>query len=413
MAERSAIVAMWRKSQDAAAVLATLVGVEGSSYRRPGARMYIQSPAYVGSISGGCLEGEVVRKAAWLSRNGAAIERYSTIFDETAPDGSREIPYGLGCGGVLDLLLEPVSSPEAQAILAALEAAQEGATLASATLLPGEEVPSGIARVILRRTSTGATEEEWKPFFVSEGLTFATHGLLASLAKSAVAAETISIPLNGQLRRVYVEPIAPPQRLVIFGAGDDARPLVEMARLLGWRVAIADGRAWLAQSARFPLAEQVLALRQGAENLGDLALTAQDAVALLTHSFDQDLHLLRRLLPLDLRYLGLLGARNRSHLLLNSVAQQLGWAPEACLQRVHAPIGLNLGGDSPEAVALTIVAEIQSVLHRKPALSLGLSPDTLRANPPQPYIPVQCPLDQLPGRVSKLTQASDGERNVR
>ncbi|MHB8301481.1 MAG: XdhC family protein [Acidobacteriaceae bacterium] len=413
MAERRAIVAMWRKSQDGAAVLATLVGVEGSSYRRPGARMYIQSPAYAGSISGGCLEGEVVRKAAWLSRNGAAIERYSTIFDETAPDGSREIPYGLGCGGVLDLLLEPVSLPEAQASLAALEAAQQGATLASATLLPGEGRPSSAARVILRRTSSELPDEKWQPFFFSEELSFATHSVLTRLARNAVAAETVSITLDGQLRRVYVEPIAPPQRLVIFGAGDDARPLAEMARLLGWRVAIADGRAWLAQSARFPLAEQVLALRQGAENLGDLALTAQDAVALLTHSFDQDLHLLRRLLPLDLRYLGLLGARNRSHLLLNSVAQRLGWTPEACLQRVHAPIGLNLGGDSPEAVALTIVAEVQSVLHRKPALSLGMSLATLRADPAQPYIPVQCPLDQRPDQVSELTQANDVERNAR
>ncbi len=151
-----------------------------------------------------------------------------------------------------------------------------------------------------------------------------------------------------------MESILPPQRLVILGAGEDARPLARMAHLLGWRVAVADGRAWLAQAARFPEAGQVLALSDNAGNLEQLRLTPQDAVAVLTHSFEQDRNLLRKLLPLELRYLGLLGARHRSQLLLTEAAQHLGWTPEECLRRVHAPIGLDLGGDSPEAVALAI-----------------------------------------------------------
>ncbi len=111
-------------------MLATLVRVEGSSYRRPGARMYIHSTGSVGAISGGCLEGDVARKAAWTTRNGPAIERYSTLFDEILDEtnslDTREIPYGLGCGGVIDVLLEPVALPETNALLRALEAAQRG-----------------------------------------------------------------------------------------------------------------------------------------------------------------------------------------------------------------------------------------------------------------------------------------------
>ena len=105
MVDRRRIVRQWR--QGAARVLVTLVRVEGSSYRRPGAHLLIgvDGGEYAGSISGGCLEAEVVRKAAWMVREGAVVERYSTLFDDTA-----EIPFGLGCGGVVDLLLEPAET---------------------------------------------------------------------------------------------------------------------------------------------------------------------------------------------------------------------------------------------------------------------------------------------------------------
>jgi xanthine dehydrogenase accessory factor len=400
MVERNAIVEQWRSRKDAAAVLATLVRVEGSSYRRPGARMYIHSAGYAGAISGGCLEGEVARKAAWIARNGPAIERYSTLFDETLDDttslDARDIPYGLGCGGVIDVLLEPVASVsvasgsvaagETNAMLQALEAAQRGETLYSATVLPSSGCNGlPLARVIVREDET--------IFFASSYLDAETRAHLASLARAVEEANTLSLAWRGEAYEVFLEPILPPQRLTIFGAGDDVRPLARMAYLLGWNVTVADGRAWLAQAARFPEAAQVIALNENAGNFEQLHLTDRDAVAILTHSFDQDKNLLRKLLPLELRYLGLLGARHRSRLLLTEVGQQIGWTPEQCLRRIHAPIGLDLGGDSPEAVALTIVAEIQSVLHRKNAVSRAMPVETLLAAPDRPYIPAQCPLD--------------------
>jgi xanthine dehydrogenase accessory factor len=390
MVERSAIVERWRNRQDDTAVLATLVRVEGSSYRRPGARMYIHSAGSIGAISGGCLEGEVCRKAAWIARNGAAVERYSTLFDEILDETNsldiREIPYGLGCGGVMDVLLEPVASPETNAMLRALEAAERGEILYAATLLPSDaDQGLGLARVIVR--------EDESIFFASSNLDAEVLSRLTPLAATAREANPVSVALKGETRDIYVEPLLPPQRLVIFGAGDDARPLVRMTSLLGWRVTVADGRPWLAQTSRFPEAERVLTLSENAANFDELALSERDAVALLTHSFEQDRNLLAKLLPLNLRYLGLLGARHRSRLLLTEAASQLGWSPEEALQRVHAPIGLELGGDSPEAVALAILAEIQAALHQKTAISRGMSTEDFFAVPERAYIPLRCSLD--------------------
>src|SRR5579864_4658343 len=120
MMERRQTVRLWHQSGVAA--LVTLVRAEGSSYRRPGARLLLTaSGGYAGTISGGCLETEVVRKALWLTHEGAVVERYSTMFDDTA-----EIPFGLGCGGMVDLLLEPVDTPECGALMEAMESALLG-----------------------------------------------------------------------------------------------------------------------------------------------------------------------------------------------------------------------------------------------------------------------------------------------
>lgn len=408
MRETRDIVALWREAtgQKAGApaecALVTLVRLEGSSYRKPGARMLLAGAAQAGSISGGCLEEEVARKAAWMTRSGAVLQRYSTLFDDTS-----EIPYGLGCGGVVDLLLEPLRLPETQALLMALERSLQGEPQIVATLAPEADAP--LARMVWN--ASGAV------LFSSAGLTPAAQMQLAAQALQNAEAQPprhteSTLRVDGRERTLFVERIQPPQRLFVFGAGRDAQPLVRTAHLLGWTVIVADGRAQLARAENFPEAASVHTLpsdvAQFAAAIRGLGLQPADAAVLLTHSYAQDRLLLPLLLPLGLRYLGLLGARHRSRLLLLEAAEQLGERVQDCLERVHAPVGLNLGGDTPESVALAIVAEIQAVLHgREEQLRIGQDRSLLEASA-QPYVPVACPLDAAlePAGASNGTEAA-------
>ncbi len=130
MMERRQIVRLWQRGE--ATVLITLVRTEGSSYRQPGARLLLTAGGeYAGTISGGCLETEVLRKANWLAQEGAVVEHYSTMFDDTA-----EIPFGLGCGGAVDLLFEPGHTLECRALMSALESAIAGEETTVLTWLP-------------------------------------------------------------------------------------------------------------------------------------------------------------------------------------------------------------------------------------------------------------------------------------
>lgn len=332
MVDRRRIVRQWK--QGSGRVLVTLVRAEGSSYRRPGAHLLIGVDGeYAGTISGGCLESEVVRKAAWMVRDGAVVERYSTLFDDTA-----EMPFGLGCGGVVDLLLEPADTPECRALVDAMEASLGGSESVVATWLPANGRP-------LRRAVFGA---DGKAVFRSAGL--------SSADLDAVAVHAGVAPVDDLA--IYVERISPPLRLFVLGAGDDAKPVMAMAAQLGWRIIVADGRSQLAKVERFPEAERVLANA----SVADLGITAADAAVIMTHSYEQDRVLLTGLLGASEvpGYVGLLGASHRSSLLVSEAAAALGCSVAECCEKVWAPVGLDLGGDGAEAIALAVVAEVQA-----------------------------------------------------
>jgi len=356
MRERRQIVELWRRGLGVDAVLVTLVRAEGSSYRRPGARLLIDAGEHAGTISGGCLEAEVMRKAAWMVRNGSVVQPCSMMFDDTA-----EIPFGLGCGGVVDLLLERGGTPEFEALLRAMEGSLRGETARVMSWLPGEG--SQLRRAV------------WDADGV---VAFASAGLSAGELARA----------DGQ---VYVEELTAPQRLVVFGAGDDARPLVSMAALLGWSVEVMDGRAQLATAARFPEAERVVATDEAVE------LHAGDAMVIMTHSYEQDRDFLLAALASEVRYIGLLGSRYRSSLLVREAAMELGKPLAECCARMHAPVGLDLGGDGPEAIALAVTAEVQAVCQEKSAGFRQMTAEDVeeqirRGGEPE-YMKARCALD--------------------
>lgn len=364
MRERRQIVRLWRQGR--AAVLVTLVKVAGSSYRRAGARLLLDADgAYAGTISGGCLEAEVTRKAAWMVRDGAVVEQYSTMFDDTA-----EIPFGLGCGGVVDLLIEPADGPEYLALMEAMEGALHGDEATVVTWLPGE----GKA---LRRMVLG-----------SDGsVVFAS----AALSEAKIECAKGLLPV-GEYEGRFVEELRSPQRLFVLGAGDDAKPLVSMAALLGWSVTVADGRAQLARAERFPEAERVVAL--GQTGAAGLEIKRNDAAVLMTHSYEQDREILASLLPVAPGYMGLLGARHRSSLLVSETAAMIGWTVAECCALIHAPVGLDLGGDGPEAIALAVIAEVQAYCQGKVGVSRRLTEESVarqvELGGASRYLQVQC-----------------------
>jgi xanthine/CO dehydrogenase XdhC/CoxF family maturation factor len=306
-------------------------------------------------------------------REGAVVERYSTVFDDTA-----EIPFGLGCGGVVDLLLEPVETAECCALMEALERSIGGEDSTVLTWLPRRD--RRLARAVLSSTGDYA---------------FASESLSEQELAGARAAVLHGYGVKNLSEEIFAERVVMPQRLIVLGAGDDAKPLVSMAALLGWSVVVMDGRVQLACAERFPEAERVEVISAAA--LAALKVRVDDAVVLMTHSYEQDRALLAAVLPSRPRYFGLLGARHRSSLLVSGVAAQLGWSLAACCELIYAPVGLDLGGDGPEAIALAVVAEAQACCMGKLGISRRLSPDDvarhLEEGGASRYLPVQCALD--------------------
>lgn len=370
MTDLERILPLWRELESVGAdyVLATVVAVKGSSYRRPGACMLLAPDGRrAGAVSGGCLEGEVARRAWWLTANGPVVHRYSTAEE----DGDR--PYGSGCGGVIWLLLERRAT--AAPLLHALEQAfYRRIPLAVSVLLEGEH--TGFRAF----AGSEATVGEGSPLHELAGQTLQTRITVDS-----------KIVFNGAPVRAWTHFYPARPGLWIFGAGDDAQPLLRLAKELGWFVTVSDGRSQLVTQQRFPLADElhVLPVKDLPATPAGAAqalrhLLPHDAAVLMTHSFEQDSRVLASLLGLNhpLAYIGVLGPQRRTRELLSDAAQLLGhpacsasstpaWIDRSMAQ-LHAPTGLDLGAEAPETVAFSVIAEILKSFTAATALPLSV-----------------------------------------
>jgi xanthine dehydrogenase accessory factor len=337
MAELEAILNLWieEHQREQEVCLATVVAIEGSSYRKAGARMLItRGGRRVGTISGGCLEAEVQKKAWWLTESGPAVQRYSSFYDEDS-----EMPYGLGCGGTVHVLLE--RGETADRVLGALD----------------QSFRSRKSVVILSAIDDKACGQLGTRFALNE------EGEL--LFGSADDPEAMDLATRALRKKqslwdggFFAEYVAPRVGLLVVGAGDDALPLVEFAGRLGWHTTVVDGRSHLATQERFPSANQVLT----AKSPDQLAVTERDAAVILSHSYEQDRAALRALLPRTVGYLGILGPRQRTDRMLGEVGPDLGLTVEECRARLHSPVGLKIGATDPVSIALAIIAEVYSVM---------------------------------------------------
>lgn len=353
MNELQSVLSAWRASREAieGAVLATVVHVRGSAYRRPGARMLLLPDGRrIGTISGGCLEGDVARKAAWWTSAGESVLR---TFDNSAPDIAWE--FGLGCNGEISLLLERAESSQVCESMEFLERQQ------------ANDQACAIATVI-RAAPGGHWRMGDRAFWNAGG---PGGGRLAVAGMDRVIRDALQITLTEEVSRllhtadadIFVEWIGLPQRLVIFGTGHDVLPLVKFASILGWRTTVAQTRTDTARVHRLPGVENVITLPPSGD-LASIPIDSRTAVVVMTHNFPQDVALVPQILQRDPRYLGLLGPRRRAEDLFQEIGVSLSTTD------VHAPVGLDIGCDHPETIALSIIAEIQSVLSGRSSGSL-------------------------------------------
>ena len=330
--------------------LATIVAVQGSTYRRPGARLLVpEHGAMVGNISGGCLEGEVQEAAREVMEAGMPrLLRFDLTADDEAVWG-----WGLGCNGVIDVFVEPADQA-AEVVRALRLALDEERPLAHVTVLESatSTVRPGAHMVVHpgghREGTLGSPHEDVA--FAHEGERAIDDGL----------SRNVTIKPEEEAIRGFVEVVEPPLRVLVCGAGHDAIPVVRLAAGLGWRVTVADDREVFLTSERFPQATDFVHTEP--EKVAEAAgLDRRTYAVVMTHNFLRDLGYLRSLLGTDVAYIGMLGPRARLDRLLENLARDGVQPTEEDLAKIHGPAGLDLGAEGPDEIAAAIVAEILSV----------------------------------------------------
>jgi xanthine/CO dehydrogenase XdhC/CoxF family maturation factor len=338
--------------------MATVVYVKGSAYRRPGARMLVTADGCsAGMISGGCLEDDVREHAGRVMASG---EPRLFTYDTTSP-ADIVFGLGLGCNGVVKVLIEPVRQGDGSDLLTFFAMCHDRRQAGRiATVFASEDAPPAArlgARLLRWPDGTRTTN------FDDPALRSMLHRALAATDGRRAAIRNLPLPDGGRIG-VLLETIAPPVSLLVCGAGDDAIPLVQLAKQIGWHVTVADARPAYARPARFPAADAVICARP--EDLAERsAIGPQTLAVIMTHSFIRDKELLGLLLPRPCRYIGILGPRVRTQRLVDELAQEGSHLDQASLQRIHGPAGLDIGAETPEEIAVAIIAEMRAVLgHR-------------------------------------------------
>ncbi len=350
MRDESIIVHELRRASERGedATLASVVRIEGSAYRAVGTRMVVRADGSAfGLVSGGCLEADLVARARQLAVGGAEIVRYDTRSDEDLVWG-----LGLGCDGMVDVLLERIPSRRANVLadfFAMVESLDDVAVLATRC----EREGAG-ARILFDSASREiARFGDWNDAqtrAAREGVADAVNAGRRGTAREVEGAE------------ICFETTSPPVHLVVCGSGPDAVPVAELAARQGWTVTVVDHRPVAhAHPEHFPLATVIECASP--EQLCDAVHIGTRTVAVvMSHNYPRDVEYVGALLRSPARYVGVLGPRRRTERMIGELEQRGERYGEAELGRLYGPIGLDVGGDGPEAIALSIVAEATAIV---------------------------------------------------
>lgn len=334
--------------EDIACAIATVVHVEGSSYRRVGARMLVASNGqWEGGISGGCLEGDALRKAQQVIFSGKS----KIVTYDTREDDASSIGIGLGCNGLIDVLISPINRDDSNNPIKILE---------DCSLERKEHILITSLEDKLNSNNQGK---------ISCGENFQEEGIKAII--NEVKAKQSSRIVELEHKKVLVEYLAPPIHLLIFGGQYDVFPLLQLKELLGWKATLIC-KSQNTNVASLRLADKIINQREGCQ----LPEVDKHTVAILmAHDYKTDVANLKRLLEeTNLPYIGMLGPKKRANkafneLAINAVSQE----------RVFAPVGLDTGAVTPEEIAVSIVAEIRSFFSKRKGTSLRDRAETIHS----------------------------------
>lgn len=358
------------KNQNIKTALATVVKVEGSSYRQPGARMLVtEEGELIGAISGGCLEGDALKKALLAIHQ----RKNKLITYDTSTEDDAEFGIQLGCNGIVHILFEYIDDTAINnpiILLQELEKQRNNAVVTTLFSIDKKAIQYGT--VLIYR------EESDYKFSVDMASTFFQDAEEVLLNKTSIIKY---LEVDDFVYEALIEYIPTPLALLIVGAGNDVKPLVAMASLLGWKITIVDGRATHATTKRFPNVEKVL-LAKPDEVLDLVSLDSRTCVVLITHNYKYDLALLKILLKSDCLYIGSLGPKTKLQRMMDDLDQEGITITKEQLNQIYGPVGLDIGAETSEQIAVSIIAEILAVMGGKQGASLKNKQEKIHATIP-------------------------------
>jgi xanthine dehydrogenase accessory factor len=340
--------------------LATVVHVDGSSYRRPGARMLIaEDGALTGAISGGCLEGDALRKALLvIMQQQSMLVTYDTNDEDDAVIG-----LGLGCNGIIQVLIEPLDAGKINNpvnLLKIIAGKVQKAALITLFCLSGK-----------KNLQPGTCLLLGEDGMVSGGCIYLEKILIAGAGE---AIQNRQSSFHNYITEefqftAFTEFIPPAVSLIIIGAGNDIMPLVAMSEILGWKTTIVDGRPAYAKKERFPASCSVL-LARPEQVIDQININDRTAIILMTHNYNYDLAMLQALADKEVMYTGMLGPKKKLDRMTAELTEKGINLTPLQLSAIHSPVGLDIGAETPEEIALSILAEIKTVFAAAKAIHL-------------------------------------------
>jgi xanthine/CO dehydrogenase XdhC/CoxF family maturation factor len=336
-------------------VLATVVHVEGSSYRQAGARMLVnENGEMTGAISGGCLEGDALKKALLaLEQDKNKLVTYDTNDEDDAVIGAQ-----LGCNGVIQVLFEPVHPELANnpmELIRRVVRAEEKMVMISLFDLQKNRFQSGTKILFDQKMNVlGDVEDiDFLDVILSD----------ASIALSQNNSLFKEYQISGEKHQAFIELHQPPPTLVLVGAGNDAQVLAEMATISGWKVIVTDGRGTHANRQRFQSSCQVF-VSEPEKILDNIRIDLRTAFVLMTHNYQYDLSVLKLLLQQpEVFYVGILGPKKKYNRMLDELQNQGLQLSRELTSKIYAPVGLDLGAETPAEIGLSVLSEILAVLN--------------------------------------------------